>query len=135
MSVYLQLWKGMYDQLNAATALTSLLAGTTSIYNMQAPDNASLPYVVFQNYGGGMDNQTPRDARTQPMLVKAYADTAYKAGQIDAQVHVAMMQGLTVSGYTNFWVSRDQDIVLPEVTPSGETVYMAGAVYRVRLSE
>lgn len=135
MSVYNALWGALYSKLNAATALTALLSGTTAIYNMQAPEGAALPYVVFQNYGGGPDNLTPRDARTQPMLIKAYASSAMLAGSIDAQIHAAIIGGVSVTGYTNFWLSRDQDVTTVETPPDGENVYMAGAVYRIRLSE
>lgn len=135
MSVYNALWGAIYSKLNAATALTSLLSGTTAIYNMVAPDDAPMPYVVFQNYGGGAENINPSDMRNQPMLIKAYAASAATAGSIDAQVHTAILAGLSVSGYTNFWVSRDLDVTTVDVQPSGEKAYMAGAVYRIRLTD
>ena len=135
MSVYNGLWTAMYNALSGGTALTAMLSGTTAIYHMVAPDGAAMPYVVFQNYGGGPDNECPVDARTQPMLVKCYAASMATAGSIDAQADAILTQGISVSGYTNFWASRDLDVTAVEDEPSGEKVYMAGAVYRFRLSE
>jgi len=135
MSVYNALWTAMYNKLTSSTALTGLLSGTAAVYNTIAPDGAVLPYIVFQNYGGGPDNTTPNDARTQPMLVKAYAASMATAGSIDAQAHALLTGGISVGGYTNFWYSRDLDVTGEETDPAGQKVYMAGAVYRFRLSK
>ena len=126
---------GMYSKLAAGTALTALLAGTTSIYYLQAPSNATLPYVVFNQQAGGPDNDSPIDDRSLVYYVRGYAVTPALAGSIDAQCSALLhRQSLTVSGYTNFWLARETDLQLVETPPTGEEIYSAGATYRIRLT-
>jgi len=51
---------GASDHLQSGTALTALLPGTTSIYDMQAADNGTLPYIVFSHMGGGTGQHRAR---------------------------------------------------------------------------
>ena len=41
-----QVGLALYAKLTGASALTSLLAGTASVYEMLAPENDKPPYVV-----------------------------------------------------------------------------------------
>lgn len=127
--------KTIYDTLKAGTALTALLAGTTSIYHLQAPDNAALDYVVYSLQAGGDENQTPKRRKNYLMSIRAYSATsAAKAGSIDTQVDTLLHgKTLSVSGYACFWCNREVDIELVENLPSGEKVWMQGGFYRVRL--
>lgn len=68
-----ELGSAIYSKLSAATALTSLLAGTTSIYHLQAPDNATLPYVVFSTQAGGDENQTPIRRKNLLYFIRGYS--------------------------------------------------------------
>ena len=114
--------------------MTALLAGTTSVYHLQAPDNATLPYVVFNQQGGGPLNVNPSDLREPLYFVRGYASTANTAGSIDAQVNNLLhKQTLSVVGYTNVSTQREEEFETVEITPSGEKIYMAGAFYRVTL--
>lgn len=135
MSVLNALNAAIYSQLNAATALTSLLAGTTAIYYQQAPDEAAYDYVVFSHPAGGPENIYSGDLRDQLVFVRGYSNTGpAAAGSIDAQISASLHGGsINVSGYTNFWLVREQDFSLVEAPPRGERVYMAGANYRIRL--
>lgn len=134
MSIQNALNAAVYTKLTAATALTSLLAGTTSVYYLQAPDGAALPYVVFNQQGGGPENINPSDMRRATYWVRGYADTPALAGSIDAQLSTAIHGGsLAVSGYTNFWTRRIQDISIVENLPNGESVYTGGGMYDIRL--
>ena len=95
--------QAIYTKLNAATALTSLLAGTAAIYHIQAPDNATLPYVVFNIQGGGDENQTPKRRKNLIVYVRAYSGvSALNAGSIDTQIDTLMHGGtISVSGWAN----------------------------------
>lgn len=127
----------IYGTLSGGTALTSLLAGTTSIYHLQAPDNADLPYVVFNIQAGGDENQTPKRRKNYVMYIRAYSETsAANAGSIDAQVDTLLHgKTLSVSGWANFWCNREQDFDMIENLQSGEKIWMQGGLYRVRLEK
>lgn len=106
------------------------------IYADQAPDNTALPYVVFSHMAGGPENITPRDMRTHLWFVRAYASTRAAVNRYDGHISDLLHKGsLSVSGWTTFWLVREEDFSLTENPPNGDPVYMAGATYRVRLSE
>lgn len=127
----------IYGTLSSGTALTSLLAGTTSIYNLQAPDNATLPYVVFSFVGGGADNLTPKERENLLIFVRAYSgSSAAQAGSINAQIrNLLHKKTLSVSGYSNFWCQKETHLENIDNLPSGEKVWMEGDQYRVRLEQ
>ena len=129
--------QAIYTKLNAATALTSLLAGTAAIYHIQAPDNATLPYVVFNIQGGGDENQTPKRRKNLIVYVRAYSGvSALNAGSIDTQIDTLMHGGtISVSGWANIWLNRENDIELVDNTPSGKKIWMQGGYYRTRIEK
>jgi len=127
----------IYSTLSAATALTSLLAGTASIYHIQAPDNATLPYVVFSTQAGGDENQTPIRRKNIVLFVRGYsAVSAAAAGSIDAQIDTLLHgKSLTITGWNNFWLAREQDLENIDNQSSTEKVWMAGGLYRARFGK
>ena len=129
--------QAIYSTLSTATALTSLLAGSTSIYHLQAPDNATLPYVVFSTQAGGDENQTPIRRKNLLYFIRGYsAVSAGAAGSIDAQIDTLLHgKSLTVTGWNNFWLAREQDLENIDNQPSGEKIWMAGGLYRVRIGK
>jgi hypothetical protein len=127
----------LYDTLSAGTALTALLAGTTSIYHGIAPRGSTFDYVVFQLQGGGDSNDTPRRNKDLIYTIRGVSDDGYKAaGLIDAAVD-DLLHGatLTVSGWTNYWTHREQDIEYSETTDDGRNIWHVGGLYRVRICE
>jgi len=138
MSAFNVLNATIYSALSGGTALTALLHGTTSVYYMQAPDAASLDYVVWNWQAGPTDdNETSRRAVGGLAFVRAYSATsAARAGSIDAQID-ALLHGaeLTVSGWNNFWTAREESLSNVETDDAGRQIYMAGATYRVRLGK
>lgn len=129
--------QAIYSKLQAGTALTALLAGTTSIYHIQPPDNTSMPYVVFNLQGGGDENITPSRMKNLLYYVRGYSGvSAASAGSIDTQVDALLHSGtISVTGWTNFWLNREMEVENIENLPSGEKAYMSGAFYRLRLSK
>lgn len=123
----------IYSTLSSGTALITALGGT-AIYEMQAPDSASLPYVVFSKQGGGPININPSDMRDLIYYVRAYAASQKAAGTIDALIDALLnKRTLTVTNYTNYFTVREQDLDFVETRPSGLRVYSAGALYRIRI--
>lgn len=127
----------IFSRLSSATALTSLLPGTSSIYHNQAVENASLPYVVYNIQGGGDENRTSHRTKNLVVFIRAYSgNSAVQAGSIDAQIDAAIhLVPFTVSGWANFWLARETDVETVENEPSGKAVHMSGAFYRVRLEK
>lgn len=130
------LYTSLYSRLQG-TAITSLLSGTTAIYNLQAPNNASYPYIVFSTQGGGDDNDTANRTKNLLLFVRAYSGvSAMQAGSIDAQIDAALhLAPLTVSGWTDFWLAREEDLETVENEPDGKRIFMRGGFYRARLDK
>ena len=125
----------LFNALTGGTSPTALITalGGSSVYSDQAPDGAALPYVVYSHAGGGPENN-PAGMRNNIWNVRAYAATKAQAVNVDAQIDALLTgQALTVSGFTNFWTVREDDISLVENPPDGGRIYMSGALYRVRL--
>ena len=128
----------LYTTLQGGTALTTLLAGTVSIYDMQAPDGVSMPYVVFNHQGGGPDSINPSEIESNLWLGKAYSPTsAANASAIFAQADVLIhRKQLSINGGTvnTWWCAREENVKLVENLPNGKRVFMRGGIYRVRTS-
>ena len=127
----------IYSRLQG-TAITSLLAGTTSLYHLQAPENAALPYVVWNIQGGGDENLTQNRTKNLVVFIRAYSEnSAALAGSIDDKVDAALSNSspLTVNGWTNIWLAREQDLETVQLEPSGRQVHMAGGLFRVWLDK
>lgn len=126
--------QAIYNKLTQGAELIALLAGNTSVYHLQAPTSAKLPYVIFNLQGGGAENINRSDMRNLVYFVRGYADTALKAGNIDAQICLLLHnKSLTVTGYTNYWIARETDLAIVENPPNNKPIYMAGGLYRIRL--
>ncbi len=123
----------LYGKLSAATALTTALGGSF-IYNRHAPQGQGLPYIVFVHAGGGHENINPSNLQDHVYLIKAVAAASQQAGTLDGLVSAALHgTTLTVSGYTNFWTAREEEVQLTEQGAGGTFVYHCGAYYRIRI--
>jgi hypothetical protein len=127
----------IYSRLQGTSAITSLLAGTTSVYNLQAPEGATYPYIVWNIQGGGDENESRHRTKDLVLFVRAYSGvSAAQAGSIDAQVDTALhLLPLTVSGWTDFWMARETELETVENAPNTKPIYMSGGLYRCRLEK
>lgn len=125
---------GIYNTLAGGTALTSLLGGT-AIYYEEAPDGTPFPYVVFSIQGGGDLNLSPSRMKDVLYFVRGYSKVSTaNAGSIDAACDALLHhKTLTVTGWTNYNTQRETDIENTEVDSAGQTIYMAGGVYRISI--
>lgn len=125
--------KAIFSKLSGGTALVTALGGT-AIYCQEAPEGASLPYVVFTFAGGGKENLNPSALINTVYYVIAYSDSKPEAGTIMALVD-ALLQGgsLTVTGYTNFDTHGEQFLPVPIDHSNAQPVYGDGRVYRIRI--
>ena len=126
---------GIYSKLTAGTALTALLAGTASVYFNTATDDATLPYVVFNYMSQIEENQTPSRMKNDMVYIRGYTEASgAAAGNIATQIDNLFHAGtVTVTGWNNFWSVLESEVEDVEITPSGERIYNAGGVYRIRL--
>lgn len=124
----------LFSVLSGGSALTTELGGT-AIYAEQAPDNSQLPYVVFNHQGGGLENLNADNLRNNVWFVRGYATTRAQANRIDGGCQDLLhKKPLTVTGYTNFWTVREDDVSLVETPPDEQRIFMAGGMYRIRIT-
>lgn len=132
-SPFLALGSSIYGTLSAGTALTTALGGT-SIYYQQAPDNKANPVVVWSYPASNLLNITASDMRTTLVFVRVYADSPAQAGTIDGMIDALLdKKTLSVTGYTNWWTAREQDLSMVETPENGAPIYMCGGYYRVNI--
>lgn len=125
----------LYARLTGGTALTTLLSGTTSVYNQMVPTTETGDCVVFGLTGGGDENLCPQRSQALLYSVKGVSEvSAAKAGTIDAQVDALLHRAtLTVTGWANILLRRESEFSFTEKTPEGRHYYHRGGVYRIHL--
>jgi hypothetical protein len=123
-----------YTKLNVS-AITTL--ATSGVHNKLAPAGTPLPYVIFQQQGGGDENATPTRSRMPLYVVKAIASSQSAATAIDSAIDALLNNGslLSISGWTTYWLMREQDVNYIEVTAQGVPIYHIGGIYRLRFSK
>ena len=129
---------GIFNKLKGCAGLTALLAhGADSVFYEQAPNNEAFSYVVFNLQGGGDLNLSPARIKETLYFVRGYTKTSSAAaGLIDAQIDALLHeQIITATGWGCVDIQREQDLEMVEIAPNGETVYMAGGVYRIQVDQ
>lgn len=135
MSVFNALNTAIYSKLSGGTALVSALGGT-AVYYLQAPDSANPPFVVWSYQAGGDDNLTPHRMKNNVLNVRCYGQTPAQSGSIDALVDARLNRAtLSITGWTNFYTTREMDMSLIETEPNGRKNYVSVGFYRIRLSK
>jgi hypothetical protein len=124
---------GIYSTLATGTALTALLPGISSIYDTQAPDNATLPYVVFSHQGGGPENVDANALEQNLWYIRVYGATSAKntAEIFEKADNLLNRVNISITGFNTLWCARETNIKLVENTPNGK-IWNAGAIYRIR---
>lgn len=123
------------NRLTGGTALTTLLAGTASVYQLLAPPDAALDFVVFD-----IDYDEPNDTPKRPvdctLTIRGVSSTSLaKAGSIDAAVEGLIRdQELTVTGWGSYWQKRVRGFAYAETGP-GHQIWHVGGEYLIRLQE
>ena len=132
MSVLGDFNTGVFNALKGSSTLITALGGT-AIYYQFAPDDQSLPYVIF-NWQSFMDeNQTPSKMFNNILNVRVFADDPAEADTIVGAVDDAFDgHTLSVSGQTNFFTVRTMTFGDVETEPNGVKTHIAGGLYRIR---
>jgi len=124
------------SHLIASTALTSLLADTTSIYLYRANDEAPLPYVVYFQSAGVDENSSPRRARRVTYTIKAVSLDLDTALQIEEVLDTVMDDSpdLNPTSWGNYRTERISDIMYAEES-KGLTYYHVGGQWRIYIAK
>ena len=127
----------IYSKLNTSGVTSQLAAGSASLFALQAKEGAAYPYVVWNIQGGGDDNLDPRRTKDVVWFIRAYSQASKaQAGSIDAAIDTALhLQTLNVSGWSNYWVAREEDLAATEYPPNNQPVFMVGGFYRVLIEK
>lgn len=134
MSAFTDTPAGLYTRLQGGTALTSLLAGTVAIYHQFAPNGAAYDLVVYNQQGGGPDNQTRANMENNVWLVRGYSKTsAKKAAQIAAAIDTRLHKvNIPIGSATTFWCVREENVSTFQQGADNQNIWMAGGMYRIR---
>ena len=129
--------QSIYSRLNTSAVTNLLAAGSASLFHIQAAENASYDYVVWNIQGGGDENLSPHRTKNLLVFIRAYSVSgAAQAGSIDAQIDTALhLVPLTVTGWSDLWLARETDIELVETEESGRPIFTAGGIYRLLLEK
>ncbi len=129
--------KGIYTKLTGTSGLTTLLsAGSASVFANLAPEQADVPYVVFNAQAPSAPIQTMGGVKFEDAVYQVKGVTSGSsgtaAGTIADQIDSALAdQALTVTGYTHHYCRRRQNIDYVELGPGGIRFNHRGALYRV----
>jgi len=127
---------GLYNKLKGNSTLTAALSSATAIYNTVAPQGTSMPYVVFNWAGGGLENISPSELHNVVYVVKALADDTSEAATLQGYIKSAVhLQTLTVSGYTNMITLCEDALQFAEATRDGQVIHHRGYVVRIRIDD
>jgi hypothetical protein len=101
----------LYQKIAGGTAITALVGGTASprIYNLQAPQSATLPYIVFYHNAGGFDNETLRGEYTFNYRVEAVGSNRQSCyNVVNACINHLHNNDVPITGYDNFQTIVEQ---------------------------
>jgi len=126
----------LYTKLTGASGLTSLLAGTASVYAYLAPENDNPPYVVYSNQSN-VPAYTLSGTAFENALYLVKGVTAGpgmgQAGSVAKQIDLALNdQALTITGYTHMLCRRESTVRYTEVDPGGQRWNHAGFLFRIQ---
>jgi hypothetical protein len=138
MSAFNALGAAIYSKLSGGTALTALLSGgTASIYNVEAPFEASYDYVIFNVQGGVESNDSGHRVKDITLQVRAYSTALNRAGTIDLRCDTLLHGGtLNITGWTCvFGPVRAQDIEIVEYDEAHRPIYTRGGLYDIKIEK
>jgi hypothetical protein len=131
-----QVFASLYATLTASTAVTSLLAKTTAVYDTQAPQSATYPMLIMQQQAWAIETTDANEREDAYITIKAIATGSFgQAGTIDAAVRTLLNNGsASISGHTTLWQKATEQIRYVETDSAGRNFYHVGHVYRLRFT-
>lgn len=99
----------LYALLTGDGTLNAMLATVTSVWKNNAPEGATMPYVIFAESGGGRDNRFAGDHDDVTYSIKCVADNDSNGGILAeaaaAQIETLCDRPASVS-MADSWVER-----------------------------
>jgi len=131
----LTLENAIYAKLTSGTAVAGLVGGTASprIYNLIAPNDAALPYVVFFMVDGRIPSESPRQDVDYLYQVEAWADSRATAETVQKAIFSALdNQAVTVTGWSNY-DTKCRGVVTTVATEAGRQYWRHAGEYQLKL--
>lgn len=120
------------------TDLTDLLSAEDAVYYALAPDEAVLPYVVYQAMtpGGLLWAFAGEPLETAEWMVKAIAETDGEAEDIAIEIkRILSKTELAIDGYNNQLCIRTRNVPLYPEVKDGSRYSHEGAVFKITIEE
>lgn len=110
------------------------LVGGNRIYFIQAPQQATFPYILYAYAGGGKDNNSAKGGFDVYIGIKAVAQTSTQARFIAGLINEALDEKyLTFTeGFEAFAPVTEQEPILQVTDVQTVQYWSAGHVYRIR---
>lgn len=129
-----ELKKAVIAKLSGNSSLTGALSASNAIYWEQAPESASLPFVVVSYSSGGEENDTPTDSFDVDVVVKVITTTSTSASSIADTIRSTLhRQTLTFDTYATVKVTLTALIDYVENVERAQ-YWHSGGIYRIRAS-
>lgn len=125
----------IYAKLSGGTALTTLIGGTADprIYNLIAPNDADLPYVVFYLADGRIPNESPRQDADYVVRVDAWSKARATSELVQTKIFDLLVDNsLSVSGWGNY-SSKCRRIITEASVDEGVIYYRHIGEYQFKL--
>ena len=134
------IYTALYSKLSGGTALCALVGGTATprIYHSIAPDNATLPYVIFTWAAGGYSSLDSHVTGEGIFRIQAIATTSAKdAGAVAKEVYNLLdRKSLTITGFTSVSLfAEPPHIDMTSLSESGIYYFSSGDDYRLRVEK
>ena len=128
--------KALYAVLTGDAAIETIVG--ERIYNTVAPQNVTLPCVLFQKMGGFHIVDNPKEAIDAVYAIKALSDDLLEAEDLDFAIKEALdRQSITVNtdGMADYALFRGMNLHFLEDVGAGVVAFHIGALYDIRVSE
>lgn len=137
MSVFNALGSALYSKLTGGTALTAMLNGTASVFNVAAPFEAAYDYVIFNLQTGSEPFESAHRIKDLTVQVRGFSTQLAKAGSIDAACDALLHnQALTITGWSSvFTPHRVLDVELIEYDEANRPIYTRGGLYDLKIEK
>lgn len=128
--------KAIYQKLNGASAVTTLLSAATAIYSQQAPIGAVKPYIVFIHAGGGDDNLTPTDSGDLTYYIKAVSNNLITSEAIAGAIRTTLHEeDLPMDAPWTVYRCQAGAIINMVENVDATQNYHVGNAYRIRVTQ
>ena len=128
--------KALYSVLTANEAIDAICGDR--IYNTVAPQNVTLPCVLFQKMGGFHIADNPKEAVDAVYAIKALSDDLLEAENLDFAIKEALDRaslGVNTDNMADYALFRGMNLHFLEDVGAGVVAFHIGALYNIHVAE